>query len=67
LHPDDLSCPGLREVALRAIDAALEKGAVAHTYRTLIDAPDDRSAPDRRAAETGRPDQERIGLTGRAR
>ncbi|MFI9505446.1 DUF2334 domain-containing protein [Nocardia sp. NPDC052566] len=36
LHPDDLGRPGLREVTLRAIDAALTEGARACTYAELV-------------------------------
>jgi hypothetical protein len=36
LHPDDLLRPGLREAALRGIDAALTAGAVAVTYESLV-------------------------------
>jgi uncharacterized protein len=36
LHPDDLARPGLREAALRGIDAALDAGAVALTYEMLL-------------------------------
>jgi hypothetical protein len=36
LHPDDLLRPGLREAALKGIDAALEHGAVAGTYESLL-------------------------------
>jgi predicted deacetylase len=37
LHPDDLLRPGLREAALKGIDAALAAGAVAVTYESLVD------------------------------
>lgn len=36
LHPDDLLRPGLREAALKGIDAALDTGAVALTYEALL-------------------------------
>jgi uncharacterized protein len=36
LHPDDLLRPGLRDAALRGIDAALDSGAVALTYESLL-------------------------------
>ncbi|MBF6175559.1 DUF2334 domain-containing protein [Nocardia blacklockiae] len=36
LHPDDLHRPGLREAALRAIDAALSAGATATTYAEVV-------------------------------
>nr|WP_246462056.1 polysaccharide deacetylase family protein [Nocardia transvalensis] len=36
LHPDDLHRPGLRDAALRAIDAALAAGARATTYAEVI-------------------------------
>jgi hypothetical protein len=36
LHPDDLLRPGLREAALRGIDAALDAGVVALTYEDLL-------------------------------
>jgi uncharacterized protein len=36
LHPDDLLRPGLRDAALRGIDAALAAGAVALTYEDLL-------------------------------
>jgi predicted deacetylase len=36
LHPDDLLRPGLREAALRGIDAALAAGADAVTYESLL-------------------------------
>jgi hypothetical protein len=41
--------PGLREAALRGIDAALDAGAVASTYRSVVDAaPADARTRDRR-------------------
>jgi predicted deacetylase len=36
LHPDDLMRPGLRDAALKGIDAALSAGAIAITYETLM-------------------------------
>jgi hypothetical protein len=36
LHPDDLLRPGLREAALRGIDAALDAGAHTVTYESLL-------------------------------
>ena len=40
LHPDDLLRPGLREAALRGIEAALETGAVPLTYESLLERPE---------------------------
>jgi hypothetical protein len=37
LHPDDLLRPGLRESALKGIDAVLDAGVVALTYGELLD------------------------------
>ena len=37
LHPDDLHRPGLREVSLRAIEAALAQGVTATTYAGVVD------------------------------
>ena len=39
LHPDDLTRPGLRDVTLRAIDAALEAGARPVTYAGALGLP----------------------------
>jgi predicted deacetylase len=39
LHPDDLLRPGLREAALRGIDAVLAAGAVTVTYASLLGSP----------------------------
>lgn len=39
LHPDDLSRPGLREAALRAIDDAIEAGARPVTYAGALGLP----------------------------
>jgi peptidoglycan/xylan/chitin deacetylase (PgdA/CDA1 family) len=39
LHPDDLSRPGLRETALRAIDDAIRAGARAMTYAGALGLP----------------------------
>jgi predicted deacetylase len=39
LHPDDLSRPGLRDVALRAIDEALKLGARPTTYAAALGLP----------------------------
>jgi hypothetical protein len=36
LHPDDLLRPGLREAALRGIDAAVDTGAAILTYESLV-------------------------------
>ena len=36
LHPADLDRPGLREAALRAIDACLERGATPVTYLAAL-------------------------------
>jgi predicted deacetylase len=38
LHPADLDRPGLREAALRAVDACLELGAAPTTYLGLLEA-----------------------------
>jgi uncharacterized protein len=39
LHPDDLSRPGLRDVALRAIDEAVKLGARPTTYAAALGLP----------------------------
>ena len=36
LHPDDLHRPGLRDVTLRAIEAALASGARPVTYGAVL-------------------------------
>jgi predicted deacetylase len=39
LHPDDLLRPGLREAAMKGIDTALNGGAIALTYESLLGIP----------------------------
>ena len=62
LHPDDLLRPGLREAALQGIEAALDTGAVALTYASLLERPEafPLDGEEELKPRTGRPSAGRV-------